>query len=425
MGSRVKLTARKSSRARVERAIEAKASKHRFAKSFVWYLLPTMAFSFALLYFSLGLAWGVFPPLVPVQGGSMRPFLQTGDVVLLHRVNPSTLKVGEVIAVETSKTARQTYGVPAQVVHRIIAIEHTAGGLAFKTKGDANAGSDVFITYAPDVVGIMIGKVPYLGYPVIFFKSRQGEIFAAAMILVALIYLGFLWKDRRHVSNPAISLLAYVIRDLSELKDKVQSREDVIRFLSPEELDTDQADGEPKTGSYLGEKVVALRESHIGQEVEAVVDRLEDALHETVERQRSSEQVLAELTEAVREYALHLKSHTGAIQGLAGAASNLDSTTHEIRHAISSLVQQLDGMAREPMDEPKMGIPELAGLSAGSSLYSQDDVTMALAPVDQAGEQALLDRAEEEFGTGNLTEGEPTSDFTIAVVEYYRIFSDS
>ena len=403
----MQLLARKSSKRRVERALDAKASKHRFAKSFVWYVLPALALSFAVLYFSLGLAWGVFPPAVPVQGGSMRPFLQTGDVVLLHRVNPSTLKVGEVIAVETTKTDQQTYGVPAQVVHRIVAIEQTAGGLAFKTKGDANSGPDVFITYAPDVVGIMTGKVPYLGYPVIFFKSRQGEIFAAAMALVALVYLGFLWKDRRHVSNPVISLLAYVLRDLSELKDEVQSREDVIRFLAADGTQLDRGDGEAEVGSALDDRVVAIREGGIKGEVQEVVARIEHALHHNLERQQSSEQILAELTEAVREYALHLKSHTSAIQGLAGAASSLDSVTHEIHNAISLLFHTLDARSRE------------------LDLASETGTGKAPEPVDASDEPSLRGHVLLASGYSNDVGQGPTSDFTLAVVEYYRIFGDN
>ena len=401
------LLARKSSQRRVERALDAKASKHRFAKSFVWSVLPAVAFSFAVLYFSLGLAWGVFPPVVPVQGGSMRPFLQTGDVVLLHRVNPSTLKVGEVIAVETTKTEQQAYGVPAQVVHRIVAVEHTAGGLAFKTKGDANSGPDVFITYAPDVVGVMTGKVPYIGYPVIFFKSRQGEIFAAAMALVALVYLGFLWRDRRHVSNPVISLLAYVLRDLSELKDEVQSREDVIRFLAADRGHLDPGDAEAEAGSALDDRVVALLDGGIKGEVQEVVTRIEHALHHNLQRQQSSEQTLAELTEAVREYALHLKSHTSAIQGLAGAASNLDSATHEIHNAIASLFHQLDARS-----------PEL-------DLRSENGTGKALEAVNASDEPNLHDHV--SAGSGNNSDAGHglTSDFTLAVVEYYRIFGDN
>ena len=403
----MQLLARKSSQHRVERALDAKASKHRFAKGVAWYVLPILAFSFAALYFSLGLAWGVFPPIVPVQGGSMRPFLQTGDVVLLHRVNPSTLKVGEVIAVETTKTEQQTYGVPGQVVHRIVAVEHTAGGLAFKTKGDANSGPDVFITYAPDVIGVMTGKVPYLGYPVIFFRSRQGEIFAAAMALVALVYLGFLWRDRRHLSNPAISLLAYVINDLSELKDKVQSREDVIRFLTADGAHPDRGDGEAEAGSALDDKVVALRESGIKGEVEEAVTRIEHALRHTLQRQQSSEQTLAELTEVVREYALHLKSHTSAIQGLAGAASNLDSATHEIHNAISSLFHQLDARSHE------------------SDLSSRNGTRKALEAVNATDERNLFVHVDAASGHSNDAGHRLTCDFTLAVVEYYRIFGDN
>lgn len=403
-----------------------KANRHRFLKGFAWYVFPVIAFSFVLTYFSLGLAWGVFPPFVPVQGGSMTPFLRTGDIVLLHQVNPSTLKVGQVIAVETSKSVQQTYGVPAQVVHRIVKIEHTAGGLAFKTKGDANSGPDVFITYAPDVVGLMIGKVPYLGYPVVFFKSRQGEIFAAAMAFVALVYLGFLWKDRRHSSNPTISLLAYVIRDISELKDKVQPQAGLAVPVQPGSLETDRISGDQvEARSFGGEEALHLRESELVAEVAEAVDHLERTLHEALARQQSSERVLAGLTDAVYEYGLHLKSHTSAIQGLAGAATSLESASQEIHLAITSLFQSGNFVqrlaARSDVMDPVSAslIPETIDVSqngSGQAAPSGCQETGAISPPSDLStfDPNVPDPSSDFFD-------EPISDFTRAIVDYYKI----
>jgi signal peptidase I len=351
-----------------------------------WYFLPCLAIILGATYVSLAVVWHVNPPVVAVEGGSMRPFLQTGDLVLLHSVNPNTLKVGQVIAIALSKSEQLKYGIPGHIVHRIISIKHTASGLAFQTKGDANSGPDVFITYSSNVVGIMTGKVPYLGYPIVFFRSRQGEIFAgvAAFVMVTYFLLG--WLDRRRTSDPVMALLENVVTDLADIRFTVESG--IKEEGSPAGVDV-SARHAPVQQNYQQLAEHSIVPSHTastgpGAGPFDIVNRLADdlttntrstsnvydnhvestnlppfqdptmveddertpsltkgsfkgltsSMDASVEMASRTNQSVRELLEAMREYAQHLRSHTAAVQGMSQASMDLASITSEIRDFI-------------------------------------------------------------------------------------------
>jgi signal peptidase I len=80
-----------------------------------------------------------------VAGGSMRPFLRPGDILVIKKVAPEALCVGDVIAFHNS----QQLG----VVHRLIAKNKSADGVTmFQTRGDANSAPDFPVSYA-DIMG--------------------------------------------------------------------------------------------------------------------------------------------------------------------------------------------------------------------------------------------------------------------------------
>jgi signal peptidase I len=138
------------------------------------------------------------PPVIAVQGHSMQPTLVTGDLVVVEGVNPSTLKVGDVIAVTVPTAARQKYDLPPHVVHRIVKITHTPAGPVFTTKGDNNPSPDVFKTTAVDVIGEVHYTVPDLGFVVLFFGSKEGHIFLGAVGAVVVVYLAIgAWEKRQ------------------------------------------------------------------------------------------------------------------------------------------------------------------------------------------------------------------------------------
>jgi signal peptidase len=109
-------------------------------------------------------AVGIFPikPSVIVSG-SMIPRMNVGDIALVAKVAPSSIKVGDVI--EFRRSAQTT------VLHRVIAILEVGGRRAFETRGDANNAADADLVAAENVVGRLIGVVPKVGWVSISIKN--------------------------------------------------------------------------------------------------------------------------------------------------------------------------------------------------------------------------------------------------------------
>jgi signal peptidase I len=186
----------------------------RVGSLLLWYGLPLLALAGVVAYVGAATVGHVNPPVVPVQGLSMRPTLQGGDLIVLRGVDPATLRKGDIVAVNTSADDRRQYGVPAEVVHRIVRVGHDAGGLFFVTKGDANTGADVFQTRPGDVVGKLRFAIPAAGYPFLFFRSRQGEIFLVVAALVALAYFLLGLVDERRAAPVAFAQSSDTMREL-------------------------------------------------------------------------------------------------------------------------------------------------------------------------------------------------------------------
>jgi signal peptidase len=96
-----------------------------------------------------------------VEGKSMEPTLQTGDLVFVIKTSPKDLRVGDVVV----------YRKPSGefVIHRIIRIVKVGNMLDVETKGDNNfiADGEIPVNW---IVGKVVGidgevlKVPGIGY---------------------------------------------------------------------------------------------------------------------------------------------------------------------------------------------------------------------------------------------------------------------
>lgn len=114
-------------------------------------------------------------PVMSVLSGSMTPTIRTGDLVIddpLTRTQAAHLHVGQIISF------RQGTDV---FTHRIHAIEHVDGSIAYQTKGDANNAPDVPLVVPGQIVGVYTAKVPMGGY-VLYALHRPVTI---ALLLAA------------------------------------------------------------------------------------------------------------------------------------------------------------------------------------------------------------------------------------------------
>ncbi|HTX63241.1 MAG TPA: signal peptidase I, partial [Acidimicrobiales bacterium] len=166
------------------------------------------------------------PPIVAVQGDSMRPALSNGDLVIVRGVTPSSLRVGDVVAVAVPTAIQARDGLPPHIEHKIVAIERTGPRIGFITKGDANPGPDPFVVRPSEIVGEVVGSVPLLGYVFLFFGSVPGDVALALVFMAAAVYFVARRRERRRA---CLQQLASTIVALREDADEIRS----ALFTSP------------------------------------------------------------------------------------------------------------------------------------------------------------------------------------------------
>lgn len=128
-----------------------------------------------------------YKPLV-VLGGSMEPAIKVGSVVVVKQVNPTQIKVGDIITFRAPVESDQLVkGERPLTTHRVTKISHRNGRVEFKTKGDANEDPDSWKVTEGDVLGRASFPVPYLGYVSRFARTLRG--FILLVILPGLLII--------------------------------------------------------------------------------------------------------------------------------------------------------------------------------------------------------------------------------------------
>jgi signal peptidase I len=122
-----------------------------------------------------------FEPMA-MQTGSMRKTIPVGSLVVDRTVSPSTLRVGDVISF------RKPIGQVGLDTHRIIEIERSSGHVVYRTKGDSNPVPDPWaIVYERNMKAHrMVWHVPYLGYVLLFARSKLGVVLLVSYICLSL-----------------------------------------------------------------------------------------------------------------------------------------------------------------------------------------------------------------------------------------------
>ena len=134
-----------------------------------------------------------------VLSGSMEPNYHTGSLIYDKKVDPFTLKEGDVITFMVSEDTLAT--------HRIVGVvpdEDEPGTIRFRTKGDANDSEDGTLVHYKNVVGTPVFTIPYLGYFSNWITHAPGKYIAitAAVVFLILLFLPDMLKkadeaDRR------------------------------------------------------------------------------------------------------------------------------------------------------------------------------------------------------------------------------------
>lgn len=113
--------------------------------------------SVLLIWFTVGV-FPIFPTVILT--GSMKPFINPGDVVLIQKSDGENIITGDVIQYWTGSIF---------IVHRVIEIDEAAG--KFRTKGDNNNTADSMPVSKEQIRGKVIGVIPKIGKLSLWIRS--------------------------------------------------------------------------------------------------------------------------------------------------------------------------------------------------------------------------------------------------------------
>ena len=102
--------------------------------------------------------------VIAIATGSMEPNINKGDIVIVDKnYSYNNLEIGQVIAYKKDDVI---------IVHRIIKRLNIGDSYVYYTKGDANSHMDDIVIEEDMIVGIVNHKIPYLGYPTVWFNDK-------------------------------------------------------------------------------------------------------------------------------------------------------------------------------------------------------------------------------------------------------------
>lgn len=142
-------------------------------KSLLFMLVGVMLLSWVLWFRLQTTGWGMYA----VIGNSMQPTIPSGAVILTQR--RTVYADGDVI------TRRLDNG--QLVTHRILNGIEDGGEVEYRLKGDGNQTADAELVNAQEIVGRVSYMVPWLGYAVMFSKTKLG--IGLLIVLPAIILM--------------------------------------------------------------------------------------------------------------------------------------------------------------------------------------------------------------------------------------------
>lgn len=126
-------------------------------------VIPLVITIVLVIWFALG----IFPVKpIAIATGSMEKEICVGDVAIIKKCNSNDVNVGDIIEYQMEGYT---------VVHRIIEKRQNNGKFSFITKGDNNNTPDRDEVKEDQLIGKVIFKIEYIGYPAIWMHLLQDE----------------------------------------------------------------------------------------------------------------------------------------------------------------------------------------------------------------------------------------------------------
>ena len=113
---------------------------------------------------------------------SMYPDIHRGDLIFSKKVDPATIKEGDIISFFDPDTDYTTV-----LTHRVEKVLTEDGKLYFQTKGDNNTSSDRWDVPSDKLIGVYSFRIPYLGSIAMFMQTATGLVICVVVPLLLLI----------------------------------------------------------------------------------------------------------------------------------------------------------------------------------------------------------------------------------------------
>jgi len=129
-------------------------------------------------------------PVTIVDGNSMYPTLQNGDLVVFRSVPNGEIPNGTIIIFVQSSTGISALDslLKPVLIHRIVNADvQSDGTIVYQTKGDNNQQQDPMGVTASKILGTPELVIPKVGYAIMFVQSPQGLV--AVVGLVTFVYV--------------------------------------------------------------------------------------------------------------------------------------------------------------------------------------------------------------------------------------------
>ena len=152
-----------------------------------WNIISTVLVALVVLLALLLVGARVFGLQVfTVLSGSMEPTYHTGSLIYVKKVDPYTIRSGQVITFMLDENTVAT--------HRVVGVvpdEEDPSVIRFRTKGDANESEDGGLVHYKNVIGTPVFTIPGLGFVANYIQHPPGMYIAiaAGAILLMLTFL--------------------------------------------------------------------------------------------------------------------------------------------------------------------------------------------------------------------------------------------
>ena len=138
---------------------------------------------FLIFLASVRVVFGIEYPFMVVVSNSMYPTLKINDLIIVQKVDPRDLKIGDIIVFY------HPYNKNDRIVHRIYGVI-SYNPPAFLTKGDNNPYPDHWIVTKDLIVGKVVAVIPYIGViPRAFMPPYNYYTIILIIFLIFLIEL--------------------------------------------------------------------------------------------------------------------------------------------------------------------------------------------------------------------------------------------